>query len=91
MGYQGAEKLSKFGIIQWQCATLPNGGCISTKDFPSDKTTRWVASRKAAVAKAVMRFWIKGTNVLCRFSLLWQYRLSSRDFALSKKQLIRVR
>ncbi len=33
--------------------TLPNGATLTRSDLPSPKTTRWVASRKAAVVHAV--------------------------------------
>ena len=33
--------------------TLPDGSALSRADLPSAKTRRWVASRKAAVVKAV--------------------------------------
>lgn len=33
--------------------TLPDGTHLSRSDLPSAKTTRWVASRKAAVVRAV--------------------------------------
>ncbi|MEM9583159.1 MAG: DUF1153 domain-containing protein [Pseudomonadota bacterium] len=33
--------------------TLPDGTHLSRADLPSPKTTRWVASRKAAVVRAV--------------------------------------
>ncbi|MDA8747313.1 DUF1153 domain-containing protein [Litoreibacter sp.] len=32
---------------------LPDGTHLSRADLPSEKTTRWVASRKAAVVRAV--------------------------------------
>ena len=34
--------------------TLPDGTALSRADLPSPKTRRWVASRKAAVVKAVV-------------------------------------
>lgn len=33
--------------------TLPDGTTLTRADLPSPKTTRWVASRKAAVVQAV--------------------------------------
>lgn len=33
--------------------TLPDGSTMTRSDLPSPKTTRWVASRKAAVVRAV--------------------------------------
>ena len=33
--------------------TLPDGSTLTRADLPSPKTSRWVASRKAAVVKAV--------------------------------------
>lgn len=33
--------------------TLPDGSTLTRADLPSPSTTRWVASRKAAVVKAV--------------------------------------
>ncbi len=33
--------------------TLPDGSTLSRADLPSEKTSRWVASRKAMVVKAV--------------------------------------
>lgn len=33
--------------------SLPDGSAMTRSDLPSPKTTRWVASRKAAVVRAV--------------------------------------
>ena len=34
--------------------TLPDGSILSRADLPPDDTTRWVASRKAMVVRAVL-------------------------------------
>lgn len=36
-----------------RAVTLPDGSVMTRADLPSAKTRRWVASRKAAVVKAV--------------------------------------
>ncbi|PRY26656.1 uncharacterized protein DUF1153 [Aliiruegeria haliotis] len=36
-----------------RAVTLPDGSIMTRADLPSDDTRRWVASRKAAVVKAV--------------------------------------
>lgn len=49
--------------------TLPDGTILSRDDLPDPETRRWVASRKAVVAKAVMHGLIKRTEALSRYGL----------------------
>ncbi len=37
-----------------RAVTLPDGSVMTRADLPSSKTRRWVASRKAAVIRAVL-------------------------------------
>ncbi|MCG6903076.1 MAG: DUF1153 domain-containing protein [Rhodobacter sp.] len=54
--------------------TLPNGTTLSRADLPSPKTRRWVASRKAAVVKAVTY------GLLPQGEALEMYGLSEDEF-----------
>jgi hypothetical protein len=56
--------------------TLPDGSILSRADLPPPDTRRWVASRKAAVVKAVLHGLIAEAEVLTR------YALSEEEFAL---------
>ncbi len=56
--------------------TLPDGSRISRADLPPPNTTRWVASRKAIVVKAVVHGLITQTEAQER------YALSEEEFAL---------
>jgi len=49
--------------------TLPDGTILSRDDLPDPETRRWVASRKAVVAKAVMHGLIKRAEALARYGL----------------------
>lgn len=49
--------------------TLPDGSILSRDDLPDPDTRRWVASRKAIVAKAVMYGLIKRSDALARYDL----------------------
>lgn len=49
--------------------TLPDGTILSHDDLPDPQTRRWVASRKAIVAKAVIHGLMKRTDALARYSL----------------------
>ncbi|PWR01571.1 DUF1153 domain-containing protein [Meridianimarinicoccus roseus] len=49
--------------------TLPDGTVLSRDDLPGAETRRWVASRKAVVAKAVLYGLIKRTDALQRYDL----------------------
>lgn len=55
--------------------TLPDGSIMTRADLPSEKTRRWVASRKAAVVKAV------AAGLLARKEALDRYSLSEEEFA----------
>lgn len=55
--------------------TLPDGTIMTRADLPSQSTRRWVASRKAAVVRAV------GAGLLTRKDALERYALSSEEFA----------
>jgi hypothetical protein len=56
--------------------TFPDGSRISRADLPPPNTTRWVASRKAIVVKAVIHGLITQTEAQER------YALSEEEFAL---------
>ncbi|MEL5878573.1 DUF1153 domain-containing protein [Cereibacter sphaeroides] len=56
--------------------TLPDGTVLSRADLPPPDTRRWVASRKAAVVKAVIHGLITEREALDRYSL------SEEEFAL---------
>ena len=49
--------------------TLPDGTIMTRADLPSEKTRRWVASRKAAVVRAVQHGLITQKEALERYSL----------------------
>ncbi len=55
--------------------TLPDGSKMTRADLPSEKTRRWVASRKAAVVRAVVYGLITQKDALDR------YGLSEEEFA----------
>jgi len=55
--------------------TLPDGSIMTRADLPPANTRRWVASRKAAVVKAV------GAELLSRKEALEMYGLSEDEFA----------
>ncbi len=55
--------------------TLPDGTVMTRADLPSPETRRWVASRKAAVVKAV------SAGLLSRKSALETYMLSDDEFS----------
>ncbi|WP_096786033.1 DUF1153 domain-containing protein [Rhodobacter sp. CZR27] len=56
--------------------TLPDGTVLSRADLPPPDTRRWVASRKAAVVKAVVH------GLLTEKEALDRYALSEEEFAL---------
>jgi len=55
--------------------TLPDGTIMTRADLPAPDTQRWVASRKAAVVRAV------GAGLISRALALETYRLSDEEFA----------
>ena len=55
--------------------TLPDGTIMTRADLPSEKTRRWVASRKAAVVRAVM------AGLIARKEALERYSLSEEEFS----------
>lgn len=57
-----------------RAVNLPNGGVMTRADLPPKETKRWVASRKAAVVKAV-RF-----GLLNQSEALKMYGLSEEEF-----------
>ena len=54
--------------------TLPDGNVMTRADLPPAKTRRWVASRKAAVVKAV------SAGLITRDEALATYLLSDDEF-----------
>ena len=56
-----------------RAVTLPDGTVMTRADLPPSNTTRWVASRKAAVVKAV-RY-----NLISLEDALKQYDLSPEE------------
>ncbi len=55
--------------------TLPNGSIMTRADLPDSDTRRWVASRKAAVVRAV------AAGLIQRKEALESYNLSDEEFA----------
>ena len=56
--------------------TLPDGSILSRADLPDPMTRRWVASRKAAVVKAVIY------GLITEAEARERYALSEEEFAL---------
>jgi len=54
--------------------TLPDGSVMTRADLPPPDTSRWVASRKAAVVRAVIY------GLITREEALDRYRLSEEEF-----------
>ena len=54
--------------------TLPDGSIMTRADLPSPQTRRWVASRKAAVVRAV------SAGLIARDEALDRYCLSDEEF-----------
>ncbi len=52
-----------------RAVTLPDGTVMTRADLPPDDTFRWVASRKAAVVRAVTYGLIPRTEALERYGL----------------------
>jgi hypothetical protein len=48
---------------------LPDGSILTRDDLPCESTKRWVASRKAIVAKAVMFGLIRRSDAMSRYDL----------------------
>jgi hypothetical protein len=55
--------------------TLPDGSIMTRADLPPPDTRRWVASRKAAVVRAV------AAGLITREAALDMYALSDAEFA----------
>ena len=55
--------------------TLADGSIMTRADLPSEKTRRWVASRKAAVVRAVT------AGLVLRKEALERYALSDEEFS----------
>jgi hypothetical protein len=56
--------------------TLPDGTVLTRADLPPQDTSRWVASRKAVLVKAVVH------GLMSRAEVLDRYGLSEEEFAL---------
>ncbi|MDZ7909439.1 MAG: DUF1153 domain-containing protein [Gemmobacter sp.] len=56
--------------------TLPDGRVLTRADLPPGDTTRWVASRKAVVVRAVQH------GLIAEAEALERYDLSPEEFAL---------
>ena len=56
--------------------TLPDGSILSRADLPPADTSRWVASRKAVVVKAVLY------GLIAQAEALERYSLSEEEFVL---------
>lgn len=52
-----------------RAVTLPDGSVLSLADLPPENTTRWVASRKAAVVYGVSYGLIQRSEALERWNL----------------------
>ena len=57
-----------------RAVTLPDGSVMTRADLPPPDTRRWVASRKAAVIRAV------GAGLITRPEALERYGLSEEEF-----------
>ncbi len=57
-----------------RAVTLPDGSVMTRADLPPAETRRWVASRKAAVVRAV------AAGILPRKEALERYQLSDEEF-----------
>ncbi|WP_394177081.1 DUF1153 domain-containing protein [Yoonia maritima] len=55
--------------------TLPDGSVMTRADLPKENTRRWVASRKAAVVRAV------AFGLILRKEALERYALSDEEFS----------
>ncbi|MFQ1700827.1 DUF1153 domain-containing protein [Loktanella agnita] len=55
--------------------TMPDGTIMTRADLPGEKTRRWVASRKAAVVRAVT------CGLITRNEAMERYGLSDEEFA----------
>jgi hypothetical protein len=58
-----------------RAVTLPDGSTMTRADLPPPDTTRWVASRKAAVVRAVE------AGLITRAAALETYGLSEDEFS----------
>ena len=58
-----------------RAVTLPDGSVMTRADLPDPTTRRWVASRKAAVVRAVE------SGLLTRDGAIRDYRLSEEEFS----------
>ena len=58
-----------------RAVTLPDGTMMTRADLPPPETRRWVASRKAAVVRAV------DSGLISRRTALETYGLSEEEFA----------
>jgi hypothetical protein len=52
-----------------RAVTLPDGTVMTRADLPPPDTRRWVASRKAAVVKAVLNGLVSQADALDRYAL----------------------
>ena len=57
-----------------RAVTLPDGSVMTRADLPPADTTRWVASRKAAVVRGVL------SGLIARQEALERYALSEEEF-----------
>ena len=57
-----------------RAVTLPDGSVMTRADLPPADTTRWVASRKAAVVRAVL------CGLITRAEAMERYALSDDEF-----------
>ena len=58
-----------------RAVTLPDGTVLSRADLPAPETTRWVASRKLTVVRAV------AYGLVSEKEALERYQLSAEEFA----------
>ncbi|SDN89397.1 Protein of unknown function [Lutimaribacter pacificus] len=58
-----------------RAVTLPDGSVMTRADLPPADTRRWVASRKAAVVRAVL------SGLIARDEALDRYGLSEEEFS----------
>jgi len=63
--------------------TLADGSIMTRADLPSEKTRRWVASRKAAVVRAVEY------GLIAQKDALERYQLSEEEFTEWQTAVVR--
>ena len=66
-----------------RAVTLPDGSVMTRADLPDPKTRRWVASRKAAVVRAV------DAGLVAAEEVLEMYGLSSEELDMWRQAVLK--